>query len=123
MKERDYRKVKGCAQMVLNGRSSLEGYLLEVFYENGGLSSKDSSNVNEILRKLFVKINSKRQPVSYKNYVNGNGNVNGGDDSNSNSYIGNVNNNNRTNSNANNSDNNNNNKNNINKVYNKSREL
>jgi hypothetical protein len=117
MKERDYRKVKGCAQMVLNGRSSLEGYLLEVFYENGGLSSKDSSNVNEILRKLFVKINSKKMPVSYKNYVNG------GDDSNSNSNIGNVNNNNRTNSNANNSDNNNNIKSNINKVNNKSREL
>lgn len=26
--------------------------------------------MNEILRKLFIKINSKKTPISYKNYMN-----------------------------------------------------
>lgn len=70
LKERDYKKVKACSQMVLNQRSNLEAYLLEVFYENPDLSSKEPGNVNEILRKLFIKINSKKTPVSYRNYMN-----------------------------------------------------
>lgn len=56
--------------MVLNQRSNLEAYLLEVFYENPDLSNREPGNVNEILRRLFIKINSKKTPISYKNYMN-----------------------------------------------------
>lgn len=69
LKQRDYKKVKACSQMVLNQRSSLEAYLLEVFYENPHLNTKTPETVNEILRKLFIKINSKKAPISYKNYT------------------------------------------------------
>jgi hypothetical protein len=56
--------------MVLNQRSSLESYLLEVFYENTQVNSRDPSCVNEILKKLFVKINSKKTPINYRHYLN-----------------------------------------------------
>lgn len=55
--------------MVLNQRSHLESYLLEVFYEHPELDYKDSNNINQILRFLFIKINSKKPPVTYKDYI------------------------------------------------------
>lgn len=55
--------------MVLNQRSNLECYLLEVFHQNPEIDYKDVAKVNQILRKLFVKINSKKPAVSYKNYL------------------------------------------------------
>ena len=61
--------MKACSQMVLNQRSSLESYLLEVFHEHSELDYKDPSNTNQILRYLFIKINSRKPPVSYKDYV------------------------------------------------------
>jgi hypothetical protein len=55
--------------MVLNQRSNLEAYLLEVFHEHSELDYKDSANINQILRLLFIKINSKKPPTSYKDYL------------------------------------------------------
>jgi hypothetical protein len=55
--------------MVLNQRSHLESYLLEVFYEHPELDYKDPNNINQILRLLFIKINSKKPPVSYRDYL------------------------------------------------------
>ena len=70
IKERDLKKLKACSQMVLNQRSTLESYLLEVFYEHPEIDHKDERNMNKILRCLFVKVNSKKPPISYKNYLN-----------------------------------------------------
>ena len=69
IKERDLKKLKACSQMVLNQRSTLESYLLEVFYEHPEIDNKDERNMNKILRYLFVKINSKKPPVNYKNFL------------------------------------------------------
>ena len=69
IKERDLKKLKACSQMVLNQRSTLESYLLQVFYEHPEIDNKDERNMNRILRYLFVKINSKKPPVSYKNFL------------------------------------------------------
>lgn len=55
--------------MVLNQRSNLEAYLLEVFYERPELDYKDSNNINQILRALFVKINSKKPPTNYRDFL------------------------------------------------------
>ena len=55
--------------MVLNQRSNLEAYLLEVFHEHAELDYKDPANTNQILRYLFIKINSRKPPVSYKDYL------------------------------------------------------
>jgi hypothetical protein len=55
--------------MVLNQRSHLESYLLEVFYEHSELDYKDSNNINQILRFLFIKINSRKPPVTYRDYL------------------------------------------------------
>ena len=71
LKEKDLKKMKACAQMVLNQRSNLEAYLLEVFHERPELDSKDPGSVNSILRHLFVKINSRKPPRSYKDYLEG----------------------------------------------------
>lgn len=69
LKEKDYKKMRACSQMVLNQRSNLECYLLEVFHEHTELDCKDPSNINQILRCLFIKINSKKPPVSYRDYL------------------------------------------------------
>ena len=69
MKDRDLKKVKACSQMVLNQRNNLESYILEVFYEHPELDNKDERNINKILRFLFAKINSKKPPMNYKNFV------------------------------------------------------
>ena len=61
--------MKACSQMVLNQRSHLESFLLEVFYEHPELDYKDSTSTNQILRFLFIKINSKKPPVTYKDYL------------------------------------------------------
>lgn len=70
IKDRDLKKVKACSQMVLNQRNNLESYLLEVFYEHPELDYKEERNINKILRFLFAKINSKKPPANYKNFLN-----------------------------------------------------
>lgn len=69
LKDKDLKKMKACSQMVLNQRSTLESYLLEVFHEHSELDYKDPANINQILRFLFIKINSKKPPLSYKDHL------------------------------------------------------
>lgn len=55
--------------MVLNQRSNLESYLLEVFHEHPDVEYKDERNINKILRFLFAKINSRKPPMTYKHFL------------------------------------------------------